>query len=95
LEIRYHSGEVVTVNLGPEPIKIGCDRSCTVVARGAAPVAMRYSVREGKVIYEDSGSQQAFEAVPDQPRTLGGLTLTVHTATPGATREGEAPAEPQ
>jgi hypothetical protein len=50
LEVRFGGREVITVNLGPEPVKVGGDaRACTVWARGAEPVALRYWIRVGKV----------------------------------------------
>ena len=52
--MRYGEREVITVNLGPEPVKVGGDaKACTVWARGAAPIALRYWVRDGKVHCED------------------------------------------
>jgi Mg-chelatase subunit ChlD len=82
LEVRYSEREAIQVTLGPEPIKIGSDRrACTVFARGAAPVALRYWIRDGKVQCEDVALKKTSEVVPDQPQPLGSLTLTVRSAT--------------
>ena len=55
LEVRYGARETIAVNLGTEPVKIGGDnRACTVWARGAAPVALRYFIRGGQVVCEDA-----------------------------------------
>jgi hypothetical protein len=94
LEVRYGTRERVTVNLGPEPIKVGSDsRACAVYARGAAPVALRYWLREGRIYCEDLATGQNGEAVPDEPRQLGTITLTVRSATVSAVeRKAPAPA---
>src|SRR4029077_2754800 len=58
LEVRFGPRETITVNLGPEPVKVGGDgRACTVWARGAPALALRYFVRDGKVICEDAPSR--------------------------------------
>jgi hypothetical protein len=58
LEVRHGPREVVTVNLGAEPVKVGSDaRACTVWARGAAEVELRYFVRDGRVICTDVPSR--------------------------------------
>ena len=45
LEVRFGARETITVTLGAEPVKIGNDaKACTVWARGAAPVALRFFV---------------------------------------------------
>src|SRR5262249_5757596 len=54
LEVRYGSREKITVTLGPEPVKVGSDaKACTVWARGAPPIALRFFVRDGQVICDD------------------------------------------
>jgi hypothetical protein len=81
LEVRYGERETITVNLGPEPVKVGGDaRACSVFVRGAAPVALRYWVSEGRVMCEDVPAKQTSEAPPDHPRNVGTLTLTVRSA---------------
>jgi hypothetical protein len=101
LEVRYGPREMVTVNLGPEPVKVGGDgRACTVFARGAAPVALRYWVRDGKVVCEDVERRAVEEVKFDQPRTVGAVTVTVRAAAtaapvaapPAPPRPAQAPA---
>lgn len=80
LEVRYGERETISVNLGPEPVKVGGDaRACTIWARGAADVALRYFVRDGRVVCEDAPSRSEAIAGNGATRTLGTLTLIVHT----------------
>lgn len=82
LEIRYGPREVVTVNLGAEPVKIGSDAHlCTVWARGAANVALRYFIRNGRVICTDVPSQHECEVGDGDTRIAGNVTVVVHTGT--------------
>jgi hypothetical protein len=76
LEVRFGGGETITVNLGPEPVKVGDDRSCTVWARGAAAVALRYWIRDGRVICDDGGEKPVGDG---DRRQAGAVTLTVRT----------------
>jgi hypothetical protein len=80
LEVRYGERETITVNLGPEPVKIGGDaRACTVWARGAVGVALRYYVRDGRVICEDAPTRRESVVGNGDTRTVGTVTLIVHT----------------
>lgn len=82
LEIRYGPREMVTVNLGAEPVKIGSDaRLCTVWARGAANVALRYFLRNGRVICTDVPNQQECEVRDGDTRIAGQVTVVVRTGT--------------
>jgi hypothetical protein len=82
LEIRYGPREMVTVNLGAEPIKIGSDaRVCTVWARGAAKIALRYFIRDGQIICTDVPNQQEYEVRDGDTRVAGNVTIVVHTGT--------------
>ena len=85
LEVRYGERETITVNLGPEPVKIGGDaRACTVWARGAVDVALRYFVRDGRVICEDAPTRNESIVGNGDTRTVGTVTLIVHTGTAGS-----------
>ena len=87
LEVRYGSRETITVNLGPEPVKIGGDnRACTVWARGAAPVALRYFIRGGQVVCEDAPNRSESMVRNGDTREVGNVTVTVRTGS------GSAPA---
>jgi len=84
LEVRYGPREVVTVNLGPEPVRVGGDaRQCTVWARGAAPVALRYWVRDGKAVCEDAATRQTTDVRDGDRRSLGPVEVVVRTGAGG------------
>jgi hypothetical protein len=85
LEVQYGPREVGLVNLGPEPVSIGGSaRDCTVFAREAAPVALRYWFKNGKVLCEDVATGAVSEAPIGQPRPVGAVTVTVRTAAQAA-----------
>jgi hypothetical protein len=85
LEVKFSGGETIRVNLGPEPVKVGDDKSCTVWARGAAAVALRYWVRDNRVVCHDvtAGTGEAVVANGDE-RRAGAVVVTVRTATGGS-----------
>jgi hypothetical protein len=79
----------VTVNLGPEPVKVGADaRACTVWARGAAPIALRYFLRDGQVVCTDVPARSESAVGDGDTRQAGNVTVVVRTGT------GSAPAAP-
>jgi hypothetical protein len=85
LEVRFGGRETITVNLGPEPVKVGGDaRLCTVWARGAPDVALRYFVRDGRVVCEDVPARTETTVGDGDVRTAGTVTLTVRTGTASA-----------
>jgi uncharacterized protein YegL len=89
LEVRYGPRELVTVNLGPEPVKVGADaRACTVWARGAAPIALRYFLRDGQVVCTDVPARSESAVGDGDTRQAGNVTVVVRTGT------GSAPAAP-
>jgi hypothetical protein len=92
LEVVFGSGELITVNLGPEPVKVGEGRECTVWARGASKVALRYWLREGRVICDDveGGREQAVGE--GDKRVAGSVTVVVRTS--GGVRSGGVPPAP-
>ena len=80
LEVRYGPREMVTVNLGAEPVKIGGDaRACTVWARGAAPIALRFFIRDGAVLCEDATTRAEAVVGDGTTRTAGNVTVMVRT----------------
>jgi hypothetical protein len=92
LEVRYGPREVVTVNLGAEPVKVGGDaRACTVWARGAADVALRYFIRDGRVICTDVPAREEEVVQDGDTREAGNVTVVVRT---GSGAE-PAPARPR
>jgi len=91
LEVRYGPREMITVNLGPEPVKIGSDsRECTIWARGAAPVAYRIWIREGKVVCENVATRHTEELGAGSRREAGAVELIVRTGQTAA-NPGETP----
>ena len=80
LEVRYGDREKITVTLGPEPVKVGSDaKACTVWARGAAAVALRFFLRDGKVICDDTVTGRETAVSDGFAKEVGTLTVTVHT----------------
>lgn len=80
LEVRYGPREVIAVNLGPEPVKVGGDgKACTIWARGAAPVAYRFWIREGKVVCEDIAAGGTREIGNGTRYQAGGVEVIVRT----------------
>ena len=89
LEICYGGCEIRTVNLGQAPVSIGSGSAATVYARGLPPVAYRYSFAAGKVTQQDAATNDLTELLPDEPQSIGAVTVTLRTAdsaTAGATR---------
>lgn len=85
LEVRYGTRETITVNLGPEPVKVGGDaRACTVWARGAEPLALRYFIRDGQVICEDAPSRTREVVGNGDTREVGNVTVTVRIGSSAA-----------
>jgi hypothetical protein len=81
LEVTFAPREVAAVNLGPEPVSLGSDRrSCTIPARGAAPIAYRYWFRDGQVMCEDVAAGTAAAVPPGHQRVIGNVSVTVRTA---------------
>lgn len=87
LEIRLGAREQITVNLGPEPVSIGSDaRSCTVFARGAPTLALRYWIRNGAVVCHDHTQGREQTVAEGDTRVAGTVEVTVRT--------GSSPAAP-
>jgi hypothetical protein len=80
LEVRYGGRETVTVTLGPEPVKVGGDaRACTVWARGAPGVALRFFVRDGRVVCDDAVMRREAVAADGFTKDVGTVTVVVRT----------------
>ncbi|MBP3959007.1 hypothetical protein J8F10_27505 [Gemmata sp. G18] len=90
LEVRFGEREVITVNLGTEPVKVGSDaRACTVWARGAAPVALEYWIRDGRVQCADVPAKQETIAADGDTRAVGSVTVVVRTSSAVAPAGGD------
>jgi Mg-chelatase subunit ChlD len=84
LEVRFGGGEVIAVNLGPEPVKVGGDgQQCAVWARGAPPVALRYWLRGPQVFCHDVATGQERAVAGGDYRRAGGVEVTVRTSASG------------
>jgi len=95
LEVRFGARETITVNLGPEPVKVGGDaKACTVWARGAASVALRFFIRDGKVICDDTVMKRETPVADGFSKEVGNVTVTVHTGSSTATPTSPRPASP-
>jgi Mg-chelatase subunit ChlD len=80
LEVRYGARETVTVTLGPEPVKVGGDaKLCTVWARGAPDVALRFFVRDGQVVCDDAVMKREAVAADGFTKDVGTVTVVVRT----------------
>lgn len=85
LEVKYGEREKITVTLGPEPVKVGSDaRACTVWARGAPPIALRFFVRDGQVICTDTATGRESAVGDGFAKEVGTLTVTVRTGSGAA-----------
>ncbi len=94
LEVRFGDREVITVNLGAEPVKVGGDgKLCTVWARGAAPVALRFWVRDGRVMCADAATRAEVAVGDGAARTAGAVTVVVRTGS-GTASAPAVPARP-
>jgi hypothetical protein len=83
LEIHYGPKEMRTVALGRTPIAIGSNaESCTVFASGAANVALRYTLQNGRISCEDVPAERTFDVEPGDRRTAGNLDVVVCAARP-------------
>jgi len=80
LEVSYGPRETVQVNLGAEPVKIGGDaKACTVWARGAAPIALRFFVRDGRIVCEDAVNRTETVLGDGAERRAGSVSVVVRT----------------
>ncbi|MCE9561591.1 MAG: VWA domain-containing protein [Planctomycetes bacterium] len=95
LEVRYGARETITVTLGPEPVKIGGDaKACTVWARGAAPLALRFFVRNGNVICDDAVMKREAPAADGFSKEVGNVTVTVRTGSGTTNTPAASPPPP-
>jgi hypothetical protein len=61
-------------------VKIGGDaKACTVWARGAAPVALRFFLRDGQVICDDAVMRRESTVADGFAKEVGNVTVTVRT----------------
>lgn len=81
LEIRYNPKESRTVSLGSEPVSIGGDPNiCTVYARNAPPVALRYQLTQGQILCEDIPAGTTHTVRPGDQQMVGAIAIVVCAA---------------
>ncbi|HEV3384026.1 MAG TPA: vWA domain-containing protein [Gemmata sp.] len=91
LEVRY-GRETISVNLGPEPVKVGGDaKLCTVWARGAAPLALRFFIRDGQVICDDIIMKRESPVADGFAKEVGNVNVTVRTGSSTASAQSQPP----
>ena len=96
LEVSYGPRETVQVNLGAEPVKIGGDaKACTVWARGAAPIALRFFVRDGRVVCEDAVNRTETVVGDGAERRAGSVCVVVRTGRGAPDAPKPAPVKPR
>jgi hypothetical protein len=96
LEIGYGAKETRTVSLGAEPVTIGGDASaCTVYARNAPAVALRYKLEQDQILCEDVAKGRTSSVQPGNRQVVGNLTVTVRAAGDAAQPSPAAQAAPR
>jgi hypothetical protein len=81
LEIQYGPNETRTVSLGRQPITIGGNQDlCTIYARDAPAVALRYVLQNGRISCEDTIASSSSEVLPGDCRTTGSVTVVVRAS---------------
>jgi len=97
LDISYGPRETRTISLGPVPVSLGSDPACTIYAPSAPPVAARYTLEAGQILYEDVVAGRRASVSPGERHQIGSLTVTVcggtSAATPVAPAAGRRPAQ--
>ena len=70
------------VGLGAAPVTIGSDRrTCTVVVKGSAPIALRYRWTETQIYCEEVPSRQTCAVAPSDCKRIGDTMVVVRAAT--------------
>ena len=88
--------EMITVNLGLEPVKLGSGRACQIYERNLPDVAHSYQILGNEVQRLDLQTQQPTVLSPGKGETFGPLTITVRTGDKSPiTTSVKAPPPPQ
>lgn len=99
IEVWRGPREMITVSLGPEPVRIGSDsRQSTVWVPGTEGIALKYRIREGQVVCFDSSTQVEGTAIDGDQRSVGRVKIVVRTGmderTPPVLPPGPPPPPP-
>jgi hypothetical protein len=81
LEVSFGERSVRTINLGDSPISVGSNsKTCAVWVSGAAPVALTYRLRDGRLICIDGVTQQEADIRPGDRRKVGTVEILAQGA---------------
>ena len=81
LEINLGENVVKLVNLGPEPVSIGSDsRQCTIYARNAPAVALKFWTNQGRLIQKDMATGMEKELRGGEVQKVGAVEVAVFTS---------------
>lgn len=98
LEVMYGAKEMRTVNLGPEPIRIGSNSACTIWTRVDQPVALKFWINNGRISREDVPANRTSEVAAGHREKVGTLEIVVcsgkATTTPTASAAPPPPPPP-
>ena len=91
LEVRYGANEVRHVNLGDAPVSIGSNsKACIVWTPVAPPVALTYTLRDGRLTCTDGTTGETEPVLPGDTRKVGSLEIVARgseaTEVPAAAR---------
>ena len=76
LEVRYGANEVRHVNLGDAPVSIGSNsKACIVWTPVAPPVALTYTLRDGRLTCTDGRTGETEPVLPGDTRKVGSLEI--------------------
>jgi Ca-activated chloride channel homolog len=85
----YYGKEVITVSLGPKPVKIGSDnRACQVYARGARPLACQYTFADGQIVQVDFATEKSTPVESGFEQQVGPLRVIVRGSQRAAGNRG-------
>jgi hypothetical protein len=80
LDVVYSTREVVSVNLGAEPVLIGSSSEvCTVFVRDAPPVAFEFTLEAEKIRVKHVNSGEVFPVQPGERMKLAAVELKFRT----------------
>jgi hypothetical protein len=79
LEVMFGTREMRTVNLGPEPIRIGSDSSCLIWTPSGAPVAIKFWINNRRVMRQDVPANQTHEVAGGHREKVGTIEIFVRT----------------
>lgn len=83
LEIAFHPNATGLVNLGSKPVTVGSDpKRCTLCIPDAPPVAGRFWMERGTLMFEDPATGRSRVIKQGQRSTFGTVAITVQEKNP-------------